>query len=198
LLKSGIIKDLLPIRPGVSGGNTLDSLDANYLSGREVDYLASLPDLLVMNDEAHHIHENKVYGEVKEVEWQKSLNKISKDKGYKFIQVDFSATPYDVTGSGQKRVKHYFPHIIVDFDLKTAIRKGLVKIIAIDKRKELTDLQLDFNAVREGNRVISLSDGQKLMLRAGLNKLKILEENFVDFTKGKDGLSDKYPKMLLT
>ncbi len=192
-----IVKDLLPVRPGVSGGNTLDSLDANYLSGREVDYLAELPDLMVMNDEAHHIHENKVYGEIKEVEWQKSLNKIAEGKGDKFIQVDFSATPYDVTGSGQKRLKHYFPHIIVDFDLKTAIRRGLVKTIAIDKRKEFTDLALDYNAVREGNKVIGLSDGQKLMIRAGLNKLKILENSFIEFTKDKDGVSNKHPKMLI-
>jgi type III restriction enzyme len=156
-----ILKDLLPIRPGVSGGNALDSLDASYLSGKEVDYLAELPDLMVINDEAHHIHENKVYGEVKEVEWQKSLNKIAKIKSDKFIQIDFSATPYDVTGSGHNRVKHYFPHIIVDFDLKTAIRRGLVKTIAIDKRKEFTDLTLDYNALREGNKVIGLSDGQK-------------------------------------
>jgi type III restriction enzyme len=194
---SSIVKDILPIRPGISGGNALDSLDAAYLSGREVNFLAELPDLMVINDEAHHIHENKIYGEIKEVEWQKSLNKIAKGKMEKFMQIDFSATPYDVTGSGQKRIKHYFPHIIVDFDLKNAIRKGLVKTIAIDKRKELTDMALDYNAIREGNKVIGLSDGQKLMIRAGLNKLKILENNFVDFTKDKNGASDKYPKMLI-
>ena len=44
---------------------------------------------MVINDEAHHIHENKIYGEVKEVEWQRSLNKISKNKGNQFIQIDF-------------------------------------------------------------------------------------------------------------
>jgi len=152
---------------------------------------------MVINDEAHHIHENKIYGEVKEVEWQRSLNKISKNKGNQFIQIDFSATPYDVTGSGQKRIKHYFPHVIVDFDLKDAIRKGLVKIIAIDKRKEITDITLGYNAIREGNNVIGLSDGQKLMIRAGINKLKILEKNFIDFAKDKNGISDKHPKMLI-
>lgn len=192
-----IVKNLLPIRPGTSGGNTLNSLDANYLSGREIDYLADLPNLMVINDEAHHIHENKIYGEIKEVEWQKSLNRIAKTKGSEFIQIDFSATPYDVTGSGQKRVKHYFPHIIVDFDLKTAIRRGLVKTIAIDKRKEFTDLTLDYNAIREGNKVIGLSDGQKLMIRAGLNKLRILEEHFTGFTQDKNGVSNKHPKMLI-
>jgi len=193
----GIVKDILPIRPGVTGGNSLDSLDSAYLSGREVEYLADLPDLMAINDEAHHIHENKVYGEIKEVEWQKSLNKIAKNKGKQFVQLDFSATPYDVTGSGQNRIKHYFPHIVVDFDLKTAIRGGLVKTIAIDRRKELIELSLDYNAIREGNEVIALSDGQKLMLRAGLNKLKILEKHFTEFTKDQNENTDKYPKMLI-
>mgnify|MGYP001374682753 CR=1 FL=1 len=192
-----IINDLLPIKPGVSGGNSLDALDATYLRGREIEFLTNLGDLMVINDEAHHIHENKIYGEIKEVEWQKSLNQIAKNKSDRFIQVDFSATPYDVTGSGQNRKKHYFPHIIIDFDLKTAIRSGLVKTIAIDKRKEITDIPLDFRARTEGNQVLGLSDGQKLMLSAGLNKLKILEDNFVEFTKDKDGVSDKYPKMLI-
>jgi len=194
---SNAVKEVFPIRPGMSGGNTLDSLDAQYLSGREIEYLANLPDLVTMNDEAHHIHENKSYGEVKEVEWQKSLNLIAKNKGVKFIQIDFSATPYDVSGSGQNRIKHYFPHIIVDFDLKTAIRAGLVKTIAIDKRKELVDLPLEYNAIRENGVAIGLSDGQKIMLRAGLNKLQILEKHFTEFTKDKSGVSHKHPKMLV-
>lgn len=194
---TGVVKDVFPVRPGTSGGNALDSLDAQYLSGKEIEYLASLPDLMVMNDEAHHIHENKTYGEVKEVEWQKSLNAIAKNKGAQFVQVDFSATPYDVTGSGQNRVKHYFPHTIVDFDLKTAIRGGLVKTIVIDKRKELVDLPLEYNAIRENGVVVGLSEGQKMMLRAGLNKLRILEEHFTEFTKDKSGVSNKHPKMLV-
>ena len=80
--------------------------------------------MIVINDEAHHIHENKSYGDIQEVEWQKSLNYISADKGNGFIQIDFSATPYDSLGSGHNRTKHYFPHVIVDFDLHTAIHAG--------------------------------------------------------------------------
>ena len=34
--------------------------------------------------------------------------------------------------------------------------------------------QLDYKAVREGNNVVDLSEGQKIMLRAGLAKLRIL------------------------
>ncbi|GAA4461920.1 DEAD/DEAH box helicase family protein [Nemorincola caseinilytica] len=194
-----VVKDLLPIRPGTSGGNDLGTLDNKYLRGAELDYLASLESIMVVNDEAHHIHENKSYGEAEEVEWQKGLNKVAEKKGSSFIQVDFSATPYDVTGSGQTRTKHYFPHIISDFDLATAIRKGLVKTIAIDKRKEIADLgELDYSAIRDENKkVLGLSEGQKLMLRAGMRKLNILEEHFTSFTKDSAGNSNKYPKMLV-
>jgi type III restriction enzyme len=170
---SGVIEDLFPARPGVAAGNSLESLDNRYFSGGEIEYLSRLEDLVVMNDEAHHIHENKTAGEIQEVEWQKSLNFIAKNMGKSFIQIDFSATPYDTTGSGQKRTKHYFPHVIVDFDLNSAINDGLVKMITIDKRKELSTLELDFKALRDegSNKVIGLSDGQKIMIKLGLQNL---------------------------
>ena len=194
---SQILKDILPITPGTSAGHALDTLDNWYFRGNEIEFLAKLKDLVVMNDEAHHIHENKTYGEIQEVEWQKSLSYISKPKGSRFIQIDFSATPYDVTGSGQKRTKHFFPHIVVDFDLRTAIHQGLVKTITLDKRKEIASLPLDFKAEREGREVVGLSPGQKTMLRAGLAKIKKLEEHFVELTKDKQGVSEKHPKMFI-
>ena len=169
----------------------MDTLDNHYFRGNEIEYLTNLKDLVVINDEAHHIHENKTYGDIDEVEWQKSLNVIAKPKGTRFIQVDFSATPYDVTGSGQKRTKHFFPHIVVDFDLRTAIHKGLVKTIALDRRKEIATLPLDFKAERDGKEVVGLSQGQKVMLRAGLTKLRNLEQHFVELNK------EKHPKMFV-
>lgn len=187
-----IIKDILPIRPGTAGGNALDSLDRHYLRGNELEYLADLPDLMVINDEAHHIHEHKVQGEIEEVEWQKGLNKIAQNKGSNFFQIDFSATPYDTVGSGKKQRKVYFPHIVTDFDLSTAMKRGLVKTLLLDRRQELTDLgNLDYNAVRDGRKVVSLSDGQRLMLRAGLRKLQILEEGFTRLD------TNKHPKMMV-
>ncbi|MEC1788616.1 DEAD/DEAH box helicase family protein [Schinkia azotoformans] len=194
---SQIITDLLPITPGKSSGHALEVLDNQYLSGKELEFLINLPDIVVFNDEAHHIHEFKSKGEIIEVEWQKSLNRIASTKGNSFIQIDFSATPYEITGSGQKRTKHYFPYIIVDFDLKTAIRRGLVKTITLDKRKEITGMDLDFKAIREGRNVIGLSAGQKLMLRAGLQKLRILEKQFAEYTEGRGTLKNKHPKMLV-
>lgn len=188
-----IIRDLLPITPGLSGGNVLEALDRKYLRGSELDYLSELSDLMVINDEAHHIHENKKQGEIEEVEWQKGLNKIAHNKGGHFIQIDFSATPYDTVGSGKKKMKCYFPHIISDFDLSQAMKSGLVKTLLLDRRQELTDLaNLDYNALRdERKKVIGLSDGQRLMLRAGLRKLQILEEGFIKLD------SKKRPKMMV-
>ena len=147
---------------------------------------------MVINDEAHHIHESKVAGEIEEVEWQKGLDYISKGKD-KFYQIDFSATPYSTSGTGKKVKKHYFPHIIVDFDLTTAMKRGLVKTLLLDKRQELTELEhLDYKAVRdERNKVIGLSEGQRLMLRAGLEKLSILEKGFARID------ANKRPKMMV-
>ena len=189
-----VVSGIFKVRPGTSAGNALDALDRRYLRGTEMEYLASLPELMVINDEAHHIHEVKKAGEVGEVEWQKGLNRIASGKAGRFCQVDFSATPYDTVGTGNKTAKLYFPHIVADFDLATAMKQGLVKTLLLDKRQVLTEelSGLDFRAVRnEQNKVVGLSDGQRLMLRAGLAKLRILEEGFLKI----DGR--KYPKMLV-
>lgn len=188
-----IISDLLPIRPGKSAGNDLGMLDRRALGGTELEYLAGLKDLMVINDEAHHIHEIKRNGETEEVEWQRGLNAISATKGTRFIQVDFSATPFDMKGTGEKQVKLFFPHIIVDFDLPMAMKQGLVKLLLLDRRQELTDLEnLDYNAERdEQGKVVGLSEGQRMMLRAGLTKLNKLEEEFLKNDASKN------PKMLI-
>lgn len=190
---SEIINDLLPIRPGKSAGNDLGMLDRRALGGTELEYLVGLKDLMVINDEAHHIHEIKRNGETEEVEWQKGLNAISTTKGNRFIQVDFSATPFNTKGTGDKQVKLYFPHIIVDFDLPMAMKQGLVKLLLLDRRQELTELEkLDYNAERdEQGRVVGLSEGQRMMLRAGLTKLNKLEDEFLKVDAAKN------PKMLI-
>lgn len=188
-----IINDLLPIRPGKSAGNDLGMLDRRTLGGSELEYLTGLKDLMVINDEAHHIHEIKRNGETEEVEWQRSLNVISSTKGTRFVQVDFSATPFDTKGTGENQVKLFFPHIVVDFDLPMAMKQGLVKLLLLDRRQELTELEsLDYNAERdEQGKVVGLSEGQRLMLRAGLTKLQRLEEEFLKQDKSKN------PKILI-
>lgn len=186
-----IVKKLLPITPGTSAGHSLEELDTAYLRGKEVAYLAELPDLVAFNDEAHHLGEFKKSDEVLDKKWQKALDTIAIKKKERFIQADFSATPYTVTGSGLKRSLHYFPHIIVNFELVEAIKLGLVKTVAIDKRKEVAALPLEFKAERESGDVKGLSDGQRVMLRAGFTKLRRLEEGFCSVHP------PKHPKMLV-
>jgi len=181
---SRIIKSIA--RPGKSSGNDLNVLDSPS-EGEVLNFLKSINDLVVFNDEAHHIHEVKRMGEVVEVEWQKSLTYISESKKNKFIQIDFSATPYNQVGTE----KIFFPHIVVNFDLENAIKKGFVKTLVLDKRKEIATMELGFKAERdENNSIIGLSEGQRIMLRAGLKKLRILEDSFGE-------ISDKHPKMLI-
>lgn len=178
----------LPVSPGVSAGNSLDVLDNSLNGKKELEYLRSLPNLMVMNDEAHHIHAIKRGGEIQEVEWAKSLHYIAETKGRNYIQVDFSATPYNQQGDK----KLYFPHIVVDFDLQTAIRGGLVKMLLLGERSDLSAGDLDYRSLRsESGDVIDLSDGQKVMLRAGLSRLKMLEDEFAT------AITPKIPKMMV-
>jgi len=174
--------------------NDLNVLDRKYFKADPLEFLTNLSNICVFNDEAHHLGTSGKIDE-DEKKWQEAIDKISSDKGVNFIQVDFSATPYNV-GSGKKRIKHYFPHIIADFDLTKAIKEGFVKTIVLDKRKEINSLandEINFRSERdENNKVSGLSEGQRLMIRAGLTKLKILEKNFETIK-----LTNRNPKMLI-
>lgn len=186
------IDSFFPVTPGTSSANSLNVLDRNYARGGPLEWLKDLPSLVVFNDESHHIHSIRKGQQVDEVEWQKSLSDIASTKGDRFVQVDFSATPFNEVGSGAKKGKKYFPHIVVDFDLKEAMKAGLVKALALDKRKEIASLPLDFNAERDpAGKVTGLSQGQRIMIRAGLTKLAMLEQSFqqVDPTK--------HPKLMI-
>lgn len=186
------VESLFPLTPGTAVGNALDVLDRKFARGGPLQYLIDLPDLMAINDEAHHIHEVRTTSEVTDVEWQKSLLEISAPKGTKFIQMDFSATPYNEVGAGKKRGRQYFPHIVVDFDLAMAMKSGLIKALALDKRKEIAALPLDFRSERDSaGKAIGLSQGQRVMLQAGLTKLRILEEQFAKTDP------EKHPKLLV-
>lgn len=186
-----VVAAVLPVAPGRATGNSLDVLDRRYARGNVLEYLAGLPELMVFNDEAHHIHEFKREGEVTEVEWQRSLSRIAAAKGRRFVQVDFSATPYNDVGSGKNKKKLYFPHIVTDFDLQSAMRAGLVKSLVLDRRKEVGALPLEFKAERDELGNPALSEGQRVMLRAGLHKLRKLEADFARIDPAR------HPKMLV-
>ena len=186
-----VVGAVLPLTPGRATGNSLDVLDRRYARGNVLEFLAGLPELMVFNDEAHHIHDFKREGETTEVEWQKSLTRIAATKGRRFVQVDFSATPYNDVGAGKNKRKVYFPHIVTDFDLKSAMRAGLVKSLVLDRRKEIGALPLEFTAERDESGNPTLSEGQRVMLRAGLKKLRKLEADFAKIDP------NRHPKMLV-
>lgn len=188
-----VARQALPLTPRRAAGNSLDMLDRRWARGNVLAFLSGLPDLMVFNDEAHHIHDLKKGGETSEVEWQKSLTRIAAGKGRRFVQVDFSATPYNERGGGRgkERDKVWFPHIVVDFDLKQAMRAGLVKSLVLDRRKEIGALPLEFRADRDEAGTPVLSEGQRVMLRAGLQKLRRLEVDFAAIDPARP------PKMLV-
>lgn len=153
------------------------------------DFLSEFPDLVVMNDEAHHVHGKKTIRD-EELVWRCFMSYLYgrlTDKHPKervlFAQVDFSATPF--YGSGTNR--EYFPHIVYDFDLVQAMREMLVKQLFLEERQSIAGERLedlDFRAERteaEGRRrgeIKSLSPGQKLMLDIGRYKLEQLTKEF--------------------
>jgi len=190
--EKALAEDLLPLTPGIAAGNSLDVLDRRFQKGEALDYLVDLPSLVVFNDEAHHIHSLK-QGEVNtEVEWQKSLRKIAETKKQQFIQVDFSATPYnEVSGGKSGKGKKFFTHIVVDFDLRSAMSKGLTKTLILDRRQEIAALPLDFKVETDDAGNISMSQGQRTMVRAGLRRLDMLRSAFVEIDE------NKHPKMMI-
>jgi type III restriction enzyme len=83
--------------------------------------LAETTDLLVLNDEAHHVHSD-------DLEWAKAIARLHEASTIRasqglVMQLDFSATPF--SGAGDR--KAFFPHIIYDYPLAAAIRDRVVK-----------------------------------------------------------------------
>jgi type III restriction enzyme len=155
-----------------------------------LDFLSQYPDLVIMNDEAHHVHGKKsATGE--ELVWRQFMNilhqrlKESHSKKFgPFLQIDYSATPF--YGSGEKR--EYFPHIIYDYNLVSAMQDMLVKQLFLEERQSVGGESLDdldFRADRyepEGSHrrgeIKSLSAGQKLLLEIGRLKTEQLGKEF--------------------
>ena len=80
--------------------------------------LSGYENLMVLNDEAHHVHSD-------DLEWNKFiayLDSTLKEQGKEglVMQLDFTATPKDQQGN-------IFPHIISDYPLAQAIRDKIVK-----------------------------------------------------------------------
>jgi type III restriction enzyme len=83
-----------------------------------LDRILRLPNLMVLNDEAHHVHDD-------ELAWNKTLLALhdalkSKYRTGLHLWLDFSATPKNQNGT-------YFPWIVVDYPLAQAVEDRIVK-----------------------------------------------------------------------
>ena len=79
-----------------------------------LERVKSLPDLVVMNDEAHHVHDE-------DLKWTQSLLAIHKTLPMGISAwLDFSATPKDQNGM-------YFPWTVCDYPLAQAVEDRIVK-----------------------------------------------------------------------
>ena len=156
------------------------------------DFMTEYPDLIVMNDEAHHVH-GKQTAKSDELVWrrfmkvldQRMQEKHGKQRGL-FLQLDFSATPF--YGSGKNR--EYFPHIVTDFDLRDALNQMLVKQLFLEERQRQPGQkaleELDFTAERDDEgEVIRLSPGQRQIIEIGVSKLNQLAEDFLNKGLGR-------------
>lgn len=95
-----------------------------------LERVKSLKDLIVLNDEAHHVHDE-------DLAWSQSLLAIHQalPKGLS-LWLDFSATPKDQDGM-------YFPWTVCDYPLAQAVEDRIVKAPIIvsrdDDRKQPTE-----------------------------------------------------------
>ena len=96
-----------------------------------LDRVKSLGDVIVINDEAHHVHDKKLA-------WSQSLLAIHQAVPNGIgVWLDFSATPKDQNGM-------YFPWTVVDYPLAQAVEDRIVKAPLIvtkeaDKNQPLED-----------------------------------------------------------
>ena len=87
-----------------------------------LERVKTLKDLLVMNDEAHHVHDE-------ELAWSKSLLAIHQSLPNGLTAwLDFSATPKDQNGM-------YFPWAVCDYPLAQAVEDRIVKAPLIVTRE---------------------------------------------------------------
>jgi type III restriction enzyme len=103
---NNIIEAILGRKPQSDPGKSPQTL---------LERIKDLDNLLVMNDEAHHVHDD-------ELKWNESLLAIHKNiPGGLKIWIDFSATPKTPNNT-------YYPWIICDYPLAQAVEDRIVKV----------------------------------------------------------------------
>ena len=104
-----------------------------------LERVKSLKDLVVLNDEAHHVHDE-------ELQWSKSLLTVHRalPKGLA-LWLDFSATPKDQNGM-------YFPWTVCDYPLAQAVEDRIVKApLIVTKEDDPSQPKEDPDGVTKDN-----------------------------------------------
>ena len=97
---------------GVLGGPPPTGGDGAGLRFR--NQIASHGELMLLNDEAHHVHDD-------DLEWYRTIENLHDDLGDGLrLQLDFSATPKHNNG-------RLFDQIVVDYPIAQAVEDGIVK-----------------------------------------------------------------------
>ncbi|MFA5786966.1 MAG: DEAD/DEAH box helicase family protein [Actinomycetota bacterium] len=101
-------------------------------------------DLVVINDEAHHVYGEKRMRKGEDpayIKWSKILERISKAARVSLV-IDLSATPWYGSGS-PKREGTLFEWLVVDFSVYDAFESGLVKVVRLPDPDEHGRVYLD-------------------------------------------------------
>lgn len=121
-----------------------------------LERVRSLRDLVVLNDEAHHVHDE-------DLAWSQSLLAIHRTlpRGLA-LWLDFSATPKDQNGM-------YFPWTVCDYPLAQAVEDRIVKApIIVTKEDDPKQPKKDPEGITKDN----ISDKYGYWLRAAVQRWK--------------------------
>jgi type III restriction enzyme len=141
--------------------------------------LSGYDDLLVLNDEAHHVHSD-------DLEWNKVISFLDSSRknqgGLGLVgQLDFTATPKDPF------LGNFFPHIIYDYPLAKAITDKIVKRPRIGEIENVPEsLSKDFlqrNRLQIDTGVEILGEFQRDFQDAGKKPVLFI---MADITKNAD------------
>ena len=121
-----------------------------------LERVKSLEDLVVINDEAHHVHDNNLA-------WNQSLLAIhSTPRNRLALWLDFSATPKDQNGM-------YFPWTVCDYPLAQAVEDRIVKApLIVTKEDDPTQPKDDPDGVTADN----IGEKYGYWLRAAVQRWK--------------------------
>jgi len=114
------------------------------------DRLSRLSNVMVLNDEAHHVWDE-------ELVWYKAIADLNESTGL-MCQLDFSATPKDQKGN-------LFTHIITDYNLGSAIEDNIVKRPKIAELENVPEIESK-----------KASEKYRVQIDAGVNQWKAMRK----------------------